>query len=282
MEKEEFRVLNAIEISMRKFEWVPFLNIVFYTRYDEEEVRHWLDLVHKKGLLIRNRGKRETYVLNSKGYDLLALRALRERNVVKAIGNSLGVGKESDVYQGLAPDGTRLALKFHRIGRTSFRAIKLKRNYVEKRKHVSWLYLSRLSAAREAKHLELLQDLGIAVPRLISYNRHVVVLKQYEGQEIHEFPTLDDPEIIFDEIIENVRQIYSKAKLVHSDLGEFNIIYTSNHELLIIDWPQAIPITHPNAKRFLRRDIENICNFFKRKHGIYRDADEIIKDIVKD
>ena len=46
-----------------------------------------------------------------------------------AFGKSLGVGKESDVYDALAPSEKRVALKFHRLGRTSFKKTKIKRNY---------------------------------------------------------------------------------------------------------------------------------------------------------
>ncbi|MHA1998529.1 MAG: RIO1 family regulatory kinase/ATPase domain-containing protein, partial [Promethearchaeota archaeon] len=255
LEKEEFRVLNAIEISMRKFGMVPFKNITFYTRYDPEEVQYWLDVVHKKELIIRDSEKRQRYVLNSKGYDLLALKTLAERDVVASIGNMLGTGKESDVYQAIAPSGKKLALKFHRIGRTSFRAIKQKRDYATGKHHVSWLYLCRLSATKEAKFLEKLMGLGLKVPLLVNHNRHVVVMDLFEGQEIHEFPKIDDPEAILVEILLEVKKIYQDARLIHGDLGEFNIIYTFNGRILIIDWPQAVNIDHPNAQAFIRRDV---------------------------
>ncbi|MHA1682718.1 MAG: RIO1 family regulatory kinase/ATPase domain-containing protein [Promethearchaeota archaeon] len=280
LEKEEFRVLNAIEISMRKFGMVPFKNITFYTRYDPEEVQYWLDVVHKKELIIRDSEKRQRYVLNSKGYDLLALKTLAERDVVASIGNMLGTGKESDVYQAIAPSGKKLALKFHRIGRTSFRAIKQKRDYATGKHHVSWLYLCRLSATKEAKFLEKLMGLGLKVPLLVNHNRHVVVMDLFEGQEIHEFPKIDDPEAILVEILLEVKKIYQDARLIHGDLGEFNIIYTFNGRILIIDWPQAVNIDHPNAQAFIRRDVENILLFFQRKYSIERDIDVVLREIT--
>ena len=43
-----------------------------------------------------------------------------------------------------------LALKLHRLGRTSFRAVKSKRDYLRDRSSASfsWLYLSRLAALK--------------------------------------------------------------------------------------------------------------------------------------
>ena len=40
------------------------------------------------------------------------------------------MGKESDVHFAQGPDGELVALKLHRLGRISFRAIKEKRDYL--------------------------------------------------------------------------------------------------------------------------------------------------------
>lgn len=48
----------------------------------------------------------------------------------------------------MTDDGEVLALKLHRLGRTSFRAVKSKRDYLGKRSSFSWLYLSRLAALK--------------------------------------------------------------------------------------------------------------------------------------
>ncbi len=47
-------------------------------------------------------------------------------------------------------EGEVLALKLHRLGRTSFRAVKSKRDYLKNRSSASfsWLYLSRLAALK--------------------------------------------------------------------------------------------------------------------------------------
>lgn len=39
--------------------------------------------------------------------------------------------------------------KYIRLGRVSFRAIKAKRDYLQKRKSASWIYMSRLAAMKE-------------------------------------------------------------------------------------------------------------------------------------
>ena len=42
-----------------------------------------------------------------------------------------------------------LAMKLHKLGRTSFRAVKSKRDYLRHRRSFNWLYLSRLAALKE-------------------------------------------------------------------------------------------------------------------------------------
>jgi hypothetical protein len=41
------------------------------------------------------------------------------------------------------------------LGRTSFRKIKIKRDYHQHRKNASWLYLSRLSAVKEYAYMKV-------------------------------------------------------------------------------------------------------------------------------
>ena len=60
-----------------------------------------------------------------------------------------------DIYIVASPDGTQYALKLHRLGRTSFRNLKNKRDYHKHRKNMSWLYLSRLSAMKEFAYMKV-------------------------------------------------------------------------------------------------------------------------------
>jgi hypothetical protein len=43
-------------------------------------------------------------------------------------------------------EGNQRVLKIQRLGRISFRTIKNKRDYLQKRKSASWMYMSRLAA----------------------------------------------------------------------------------------------------------------------------------------
>lgn len=58
------------------------------------------------------------------GYDFLAIKALSNRGLITSVGRQIGVGKESDIFEVANEDGEVLVLKMHRLGRTSFRAVK--------------------------------------------------------------------------------------------------------------------------------------------------------------
>jgi RIO kinase 2 len=87
-----------------------------------------------------------------------------------------------------------------------------------------------------------------------------------EGAELSDWKQIRKPEKVLKEILRNVRKAYLKAGVIHADLSEYNIILKPNMHILIIDWPQYVTMTHPNAKQLLTRDIKNILQYFKRKY----------------
>ncbi len=54
------------------------------------------------------------YRLTYGGYDYLALRTLSKRDTIAAVGNQIGVGKESDIYVVSDPEGEERVIKLHR------------------------------------------------------------------------------------------------------------------------------------------------------------------------
>jgi RIO kinase 2 len=34
----------------------------------------------------------------------------------------------------------------------------------------------------------------------------------------------------------------------------------------VFDWPQAVPTDHENAEELLRRDVDNLIGYFRRKY----------------
>ena len=264
LENEDLRVLQVIETGMSQHEFVSKEQIARFTKFSlERDTGFRLDRLSKLGLIYRRRGAYVGYTLNYAGYDCLAINALVKANVLEAFGRSLGVGKEADVYDALTPKGEQVAVKFHRLGRISFRQTQRKRGYVKE--HAAWFFQSRLAAEKEFLALKLVFAQKVAVPEPISQNRHVLVMGMIEGAELGKWKELSKPERVLREILRNARRAYLKAGVVHADLSEYNIILRSDMRILIIDWPQCVTREHPNAMQFLERDIRNVLRFFSRK-----------------
>jgi len=266
LESEDFRVLQVIEAAMSKHEFVPKDVIAKFTGFGVEETDFRLNRLSKFRLIRKMHGPYLGYTLNYAGYDCLAINALVKAEVLEAFGKPLGVGKESDVYDALNPKGERIAVKFHRLGRISFRQTIRKRGYTLKK--TSWLYQSRLAAEREFQALKLVHPHRVAVPKPISQNRHVLAMGMIEGAELAEWREIQKPEKILKEILCNVRRAYLKAGIIHADLSEYNVILKPNMHILIIDWPQYVTKEHPNAQQLLTRDVKNVLVFFRRKYRL--------------
>jgi RIO kinase 2 len=192
------------------------------------------------------------------------------------------VGKEADVYDALTPKGERIAVKFHRLGRISFRQTVRKRGYSTK--HFNWLFQSRLAAEKEYQALKIVFLKKVAVPKPISQNRHVIAMGMIDGAELAQWKEISKPEKVLKEILLNVRKAYLKAGIIHADLSEYNVILKPDMHILIIDWPQYVTKEHPNAQQLLTRDVRNILQYFKRKHMLkvkLKEALDYVTGLVK-
>ena len=115
------------------------------------------------------------------------------------VGRQIGVGKESDIHVVISPDGREMALKLHRLGRTSFRAVRNKRDYLGKgqKSHGNWLYLSRLAAKKEFAFMKALSEHGFPVPEPIEHNRHCVLMSLCEGVPMTQVSNVADSVSIY-------------------------------------------------------------------------------------
>jgi RIO kinase 1 len=74
---------------------------------------------------------------------------------------------------------------------------------------------------------------------------------------------IKNPKKVFDQVISYMQLMFSKSKLIHSDLSPFNILYHDDTPILI-DLGQAVLKDHPQAVSFLHRDIQTMQKFFNR------------------
>jgi len=266
LESEDFRILNIIEAGMSKHEFVPIDQIQRYAKIPMDRIEFTLGKLNKLGLTYRTKETYNGHTLNYAGYDCLAINALVKAGAIVSFGQSLGVGKEADVFDALNANGKRIAVKFHRLGRISFRQTRRKRGYT--REHSTWLFQSHLAAEREFQAMKLVYENGVSVPEPISQNRHVIAMGMIEGAQLSKYKDIGKPEKVLKEILRNLRKSYMKAHLIHADISEYNIILKPDGHLLIIDWPQAVKTDHANAAELLERDIKNVLTYFSRKFSV--------------
>lgn len=275
-------MLVAVEMGMRNHELVPTPLIERIAGLRHGGVRKLLGncLRHK---LIRHDGRLyEGYYLTYPGYDLLALKSFVKRGVLHGAGRQIGVGKESDVFLCVDTNGTEIVLKLHRLGRTSFRAVRAKRDYLNqnRKKASNWLYMSRLSALKEFAFMKALFNEGFPVPQPLDCNRHAILMTKIEGYPLYQVQGLTNPQETMRQCISLIVRL-AEYGLVHGDLNEFNLmVLIDSEDIVMIDFPQMISTSHLNAEEQFDRDINCIHTFFAKRFEMYSDYRPKLGDIL--
>lgn len=264
LSKDDFRVLTAVEMGMRNHEIVPAELVDRIAGLKHGGTYKVLRNLLKNKLVHHDATKYDGYRLTYLGYDFLAIKTLVNRGVFASVGRQIGVGKESDIFEVATEDGTVLAMKLHRLGRTSFRAVKSKRDYLAHRRSFNWLYLSRLAALKEFAFMKALGDHGFPVPTAVDCNRHCVIMSLVQGYPLVQVKELQNPDDVFDTILGLVVRL-AEHGLIHCDFNEFNIMIDDDEKVTMIDFPQMVSVKHRNAQMFFDRDIECIYKFFRKR-----------------
>ncbi|HEU5462471.1 MAG TPA: RIO1 family regulatory kinase/ATPase [Nitrososphaeraceae archaeon] len=277
LETLEYRVLKVFVSSIKHHEILNNHNILSYSNLHKDRVEYALESLLKLKLISKTE---KGFKLLTAGLDVYALKLLVESGIIIGIGNSLGIGKESDVVEAISEIHQRRAVKFFRIGRISFTDTKRKRS-LEKNKNVNnWLLINIEAAKREYDFLIKLKltNMNIATPYFRSM--HSIVMDRINGLRLTDIRNLHNPKEIFYKVFEQIRLAYN-VNIINGDLSEYNIFLDENNDILIIDWPQAVTLDHPNAEFLLRRDLHNVIRYFRRKFDLSLDEDSYYNILVK-
>ncbi|KAF9190745.1 hypothetical protein BGZ51_008260 [Haplosporangium sp. Z 767] len=265
MSPEDFRVLVAAEMGSKNHEVVPSPIISQIAKLRHGGSHKVLSELARRNLVAKVQHiKYDGYRLTYGGYDYLALRTFCQRNSVYSVGNQIGVGKESDIYIVANEEERQMVLKIQRLGRTSFRTIKSKRDYLKNRKSASWMYMSKLAAEKEYAFMKVLHENGFPVPEPIDQNRHCIVMELIDAFPLRQITEVADPGKLYSTLMNLIVKLASYG-LIHGDFNEFNILIRENGDAVLIDFPQMVSIDHPNAEYYFNRDVECIRVFFKRR-----------------
>jgi RIO kinase 1 len=188
---------------------------------------------------------------------------------LKEITGVVKAGKESRVYHGLDHDGTEVAVKIFLTTSAIFRQGRLKYFQGDPRfKNLPHDTTSLVDqwALKEFWNLKLAEQAGVNVPSPLYHEKNVVLLS-FIGMDGVPAPllrevSLEKPREWYKKIMEMLKTLHDRAKLVHGDVSEYNIMVPDGYPVLI-DFGQAVQTEHPEANVFLERDVQNLNNYFK-------------------
>jgi len=201
---------------------------------------------------------------------LMTVYGFLNKGIIDQIFGAVKAGKESKLYWGKDREGNTLAIKIFLTISAEFKRGMIPYIVGDPRfSHVKRDTRSLVYAwaQKEFKNLTQAVKVSVRVPKPIDV-KHNVLIMEFIGDEGESAPLLRETEIknpgrVYNQVLSSVRKLYQKAKLVHGDLSEYNIMLWKNQPVLF-DVSQAVPLEHPMAEQLLRRDLENLNRFFKR------------------
>ncbi len=279
LDANDFKILKVCISSLKHHEVLTRNEIVNYSKLHGDIADFAISNLLEKKILVKTSNSKG-YKMLSLGLDVYALKILVDRNVINAVGRPIGVGKESDVYEAFIENEkeSTAALKFYRIGRTSFTDTKRKRSLENKNPH-SWLLLNVEAAKKEYDILSSLENSGVSIAKPIYRSLHCLILDKINGIRLSDISSLHDPQNVYQKIIEQIKACY-KQGVINCDTSEYNIMINSKGDVVLIDWVQAVTASHPNSSYYLERDVKNVTRFFNRKFKLDYDHRMEIKKML--
>jgi RIO kinase 1 len=194
----------------------------------------------------------------------------------------VSIGKESNVFSAKTDDG-KIIVKIYRLETCDFNRmydyIKYDPRYVNLKKQKRKIVFAWTQ--REYRNLMKAREAGVNVPKPIAFLNNILCLEFIGDKEIASKIKDKIPKNkrdFFEKIIKNMQKLY-KTGLIHADLSQFNIL-NLREEPVFIDFSQCTLLRNPRAEEFLKRDVRNVCNFFK-KISLKVNEEKIIKKIIK-
>jgi len=238
--------------------------------------------------LMRNK-RSEDYQVIEEVFDrstLMIIYDFMNKGAIDEIHGVVSAGKEARVYWGKDTQGKELAIKIYLTSSADFKKGMIP--YIEGDPRFSHVRRDTRSliyvwAQKEFKNLRRAQEAKVNVPEPLAVQKNVLIM-EFVGKNGTRAPllretTLNDPQRTFRLLLTYLKRLYQKADLVHADLSEYNIMIWKGRPV-IFDVAQSVLTKHPMADRFLRRDLENLHKYFKRKVSDIYSVDEMYERVT--
>lgn len=222
---------------------------------------------------------------------LTALYDLTRKGYIDALGGCFSTGKEANLFHAISSKDNikEIAVKIYMISTANFNAMK---DYILGDPRFAGIKHARKDiilawTKKEFKNLTRAKEAGVRVPEPYITQRNILLM-EFIGKDGVPMPQLKDVELtpeealhMFNRIVEYMNLLYQRAKLVHADLSEYNILVDMDTmEPVIIDMGQSVTTDHYHSETYLQRDVVNIARFFG-KLNIQVNTDEMISTIKK-
>ncbi len=214
---------------------------------------------------------------------ILAVHALASKGYFKVLEFVVSTGKEGHVFRAMDAAGNFRAVKIYKIETTDFKHMS---KYVDGDVRFQGIKNNRRDLVyawtrKEFRNLNELNKAGVRVPLPIASKANVLVM-EFIGEKGEASPPLkekyaENAEKLHATLVDFMARMHFKARLVHADLSEYNILNKSE-EIVVIDCGQAVPTTHPYAKSFFERDVRNLSNYLN-KIGIKSTPESLTEEI---
>jgi RIO kinase 1 len=229
---------------------------------------------------LKERMKLENEVFDRK--TLLALEKLIKKGIIETVDYPISTGKEANVFRGTTDTGKFIAIKIYKVETSPFFR---KEEYLRGDPRFDNIpnrerAIVEAFAKKEYKNLQICERAEVHAPKPIYVHENVLIM-EFLGEEGMPYPTMNmvgaNTEEQLDSVLEDIRKMYH-AELVHADISEYNIMMADVPYL--IDFGQGVILRHPNAEKFLERDVRNILRYFERR-GIKKDFEEVMEWVRK-
>ncbi|MDO9097871.1 MAG: serine protein kinase RIO [Candidatus Methanoperedens sp.] len=255
----------------------------------DKKIRRMDDIIDEFRMRIKDADRKSVFADVFDDATLMALYELSRKGYIDALGGCFSTGKEANLFHAITKkdDISEIAVKIYLISTANFNAMK---DYILGDPRFIGIKQSRKDiilawTKKEFKNLKRAEEAGVRVPKPYITKRNILLM-EFIGKDGIPMPQLKDVELtheeaenIFNRVVEYMNLLYCKAKLVHADLSEYNILVDVNTmEPVIIDMGQSVTTDHFNADTYLRRDCYNIARFFG-KLNIHVNDEEIISII---
>lgn len=124
-------------------------------------------------------------------------------------------------------------------------------------------------AEKEMRNYRRIHAAGIPCPAPIFLRSHVLLM-EFLGTNGWPSPRLKDAGLsekhmreAYVQTILILRHMYQRCRLIHGDLSEYNLLWHKS-QIYVIDVSQSVETDHPAALDFLRKDISNVNDYFKK------------------